>query len=139
MLVPKKIKFRKWQKMRRNDKKKCVASRGLNISFGEFGLRSITENRINSNQIESARRVIARNMGKTGKVWIRVFPDRPFTRKASEVPMGKGKGDPAGYEIEVLPGRIIFEVAGVPIDVARVALIKAGKKLPLKTKFSIKY
>ena len=136
MLFPKKIKFRKWQKMRTNSKKKRVSTKGIGISFGEFGMRSTDSNRINSNQIEAARRVIVRHTGKTAKVWIRVFPDRPYTRKASEVPMGKGKGDPAGFEVEVLPGKILFEIAGVSEDVAKDAFKKASKKLPIKTKFA---
>ena len=90
--------------------------------------------RVRSNQIEAARRVITRSLGKTGRVWIRIFPDRPYTAKAAEVGMGKGKGDPQGYQFEVLPGRIIFEVDGVPEEAAREALRKAGAKLPLKTK-----
>jgi large subunit ribosomal protein L16 len=90
--------------------------------------------RIKSNQIEAARRVISRSMGKSGRVWIRVFPDRPFTAKPAEVGMGKGKGDIQGYQFEVLPGAIIFEVDGVEESVAREALRKAGAKLPLTSK-----
>ena len=134
MLFPKKVKFRKWHTMRRNAKKTRVATRGVELSFGSHGLKAVSEHRVRSNQIESARKVIVRAMGKTGKIWIRVFPDKPFTQKPPEVKLGKGKGDPAGYEVEVLPGRIMFEVDGIPAAEAREALRKAGAKLPLKTK-----
>ncbi len=134
MLVPKKVKFRKWHTMRRNANKVRVASRGITLSFGSFGLKAVSEHRVKSNQIESARKVLARSMGKSGKLWIRVFPDKPFTKKPPEVKLGKGKGDPVGYEVEVLPGRVMFEVDGIPEAAAREALRKAGTKLPLKTK-----
>lgn len=134
MLVPKKVKFRKWHTMRRNANKVRVASRGVELSFGSFGLKATSEHRVKSNQIESARKVLARSMGKSGKLWIRVFPDKPFTKKPPEVKLGKGKGDPVGYEVEVLPGRVMFEVDGIPEAAAREALRKAGTKLPLKTK-----
>ncbi len=120
--------------MRRNANKTRVATRGVELSFGSHGLKAVSEPRVRSNQIESARKVIVRSMGKTGKIWIRVFPDKPFTQKPPEVKLGKGKGDPAGYEVEVLPGRIMFEVDGIPEKDAREALRKAGAKLPLKTK-----
>ena len=134
MLLPKKVKFRKWQTGRINPSKVKVATRGVNMTFGSFGLKAETMARVKSNQIEAARKTISRNMGKTGKLWIRIFPDRPFTRKAAEVGMGKGKGDPQGYEVEVFPGRIIFEVDGLDEAIARESLRKAGAKLPLKTK-----
>jgi large subunit ribosomal protein L16 len=134
MLFPKKVKFRKWHTMRRNAKKSRTATRGVELAFGSHGLKAVSEHRVRSNQIESARKVIVRSMGKTGKIWIRVFPDKPFTQKPPEVKLGKGKGDLAGYEVEVLPGRIMFEVDGIPEAVAREALKKAGAKLPLKTK-----
>lgn len=120
--------------MRRNPSKARVASRGIELSFGSFGLKAMTPARVRSNQIESARKCIVRSMGKTGKLWIRVFPDRPFTKKPPEVKLGKGKGEPQGYEVEVLPGRIMFEVDGIDEKVAREALRKAGTKLPLKSK-----
>jgi large subunit ribosomal protein L16 len=129
MLFPKKVKHRKWQKKRRNPEKSFVATRGVDLSFGSHGLKAVVYKRVRSNQIEAARRVISRAMGKTGKIWIRVFPDRPYTQKAAEVGMGKGKGDPAGYEAEVLPGRIMFELDGVSDEVAREALRKAATKL----------
>ncbi len=134
MLFPKKVKHRKWQTGRRNPNKLRVESRGTTIAFGSYGLKAMSEKRIKSNQIEAARRVISRSMGKTGRVWIRIFPDRPYTQKAAEMPMGKGKGDPQYFVFEVLPGRILFEVDGVTKVVAELALTKAGKKLPVKTK-----
>jgi large subunit ribosomal protein L16 len=134
MLFPKKVKFRKWHTKRMNQNKIGVATRGLEVNFGSFGLKATTYARVKSNQIEAARRVISRTTGKTGKVWIRIFPDRPFTRKAAEVGMGKGKGDPQGFEAEVYPGRIMFEVDGVDEEVAREALRKAAAKLPLKAR-----
>ncbi|OGD67209.1 50S ribosomal protein L16 [Candidatus Campbellbacteria bacterium RIFOXYC2_FULL_35_25] len=134
MLFPKKAKFRKWQTARKNPNKIGVASRGTKVSFGSYGLKATTAARVRSNQIESARVAANRKMGKLGKMWIRLFPDRPFTAKAAEVGMGKGKGDPKGYCFEVKPGRILFEVDGVTEEVAREALRKAGTKLPVKTK-----
>ncbi|MCW9054484.1 MAG: 50S ribosomal protein L16 [Candidatus Pacebacteria bacterium] len=134
MLFPKKVKFRKWQTGRTNKDKVHAAARGTRVSFGSHGLKATTGARVTSNQIEAARRVISRSLGKTGKTWIRIFPDRPFTRKAAEVGMGKGKGDPQGYVAEVRPGRIVFEIDGVSDVVAREALRKAGAKLPLKSK-----
>ena len=105
------------------------------MAYGSYGLKATTAARVRSNQIEAARRVISRTMGKTGKSWIRIFPDRPVTRKAAEVPMGKGKGDPDHFVFEVRPGRILFEIDGVPEEVAREALRKATAKLPLQAKF----
>lgn len=134
MLFPKKVKFRKWQTARKNPNKIGVASRGTRIQNGTFGLRAMSSARITSNQIESARKVLTREVGKFGKYWIRVFPDRPITRKAAEVGMGKGKGDPQGFCYEVLPGRIMFEVGNVSEAVARESLRKAGTKMPVKVK-----
>lgn len=134
MLFPKKVKFRKWHTMRRNAKKGKVETRGVTVAFGSHGLKATSHARIRSNQLESSRKVIARALGKTGKMWLRVFPDKPFTQKPPEVKLGKGKGDPVGYEIEVWPGRVLFEVDGVTDVIATETLIKAGKKLPLKTK-----
>ena len=131
MLFPKKVKHRKWQTKRENPSKVKVATRGVNVSFGSYGLKATSAYRVTSNQIESARKVISKTLGKTGRLWIRVFPDRPFTEKAAEVPMGKGKGEPKGFCVEVKPGRILFEVDGVAEEVAKEALIKAGKKLPV--------
>jgi large subunit ribosomal protein L16 len=134
MLLPKKVKYRKWQTSRKQKNDFRADTRGITLSFGSFGLKAETHGRIRSNQIEAARKTIARQMAKTGKLWIRVFPDRPFTQKGAETPMGKGKGDLQGYEFEVLPGRLIFEVDGLTEAVAREALRKAGAKLPIKTR-----
>ena len=134
MLLPKKIKFRKWQTGRRNSKALSPDTRGSKLSFGSYGLKSISQARVRSAQIESARKVISRTLTKAGKYWIRIFPDRPYTAKAAEVGMGKGKGDPKGYCFDVSPGRLIFEVDGVEETVAREALRKAGSKLPLQTR-----
>ena len=134
MLVPKKVKHRKWQTMRRNPKRVGLATRGTTISFGSFALKATGAARIKSNQIEAARKVLSRASGKTGKIWIRIFPDMPYTRKPAEVKLGKGKGELEGYVAPVLPGRIIFELDGVTEVVAREALRKAGTKLPVKTR-----
>lgn len=134
MLIPKKVKFRKWQVGRVNPKAFTPDTRGVTISFGSFALKAESQARVKSNQIESARKVIARTLTKAGKYWVRIFPDRPFTQKAAQMGMGKGKGDPQGYCFEVLPGRIIFEVDGIEESIAREALRKAGSKLPVKTR-----
>lgn len=134
MFIPKKVKFRKWQTKRTNSKKVTPETRGTKLSFGSFGLKAETSARVKSNQLESARKVVSRTLTKTGKYWIRIFPDRPFTQKAAQMGMGKGKGDPQGYCFEVLPGRIIFEVDGANETIAREALRKAGSKLPMKTR-----
>jgi len=134
MLFPKKVKFRKWHTMRKNKNKAQVATRGAYVSFGSFGLKATQAGRIRSNQIEAARKVISRFLGKTGKTWIRIFPDMPYTQKPAEVKMGKGKGDLQGYAAPVLPGRVLFEVDGVADSIAREALRKAGTKLPVKTR-----
>jgi len=134
MLFPKKVKHRKWQRNRRNMNTLRLASRGTSVDFGSFGLKALEYGRIRSNQIEASRKVLRRSSGKFSKVWIRIFPDRPYTQKAAEVGMGKGKGDPKGYEVEVYPGRVLFEVDGVDEKTAREALRKAGTKMPVKTK-----
>jgi large subunit ribosomal protein L16 len=134
MLFPKKVKHRKWHTMRSNPKKVGKATRGTTVAFGMAGLKTKDPARINSRQIEAARKILSRTTGKTGKVWIRIFPDRPYTKKPPEVKMGKGKGDPEGFQVEVKPGRVLFEVDGVSPEVARIGLIKAGKKLPVKTR-----
>ncbi|MEI6022930.1 MAG: 50S ribosomal protein L16 [bacterium] len=133
MLFPKKVKFRKWQK-KRTKMADRVETRGTTVAFGSFGLKSESVGRITSNQLEAARKAASRHLTKVGRMWIRVFPDRPITSKPAEVPMGGGKGDLDGYCVEVLPGRILFEVDGVPEAVAREALRKASTKLPVKTK-----
>lgn len=111
-----------------------VSGRGTTVSYGSYGVKATSYARVNSQQIEAARRVIKRSIGKFGRMWIRIFPDRPYTAKAAEVGMGKGKGDLKGYEFEVLPGRILFEVDGVDEATAREACRKAGAKLPVKVK-----
>jgi len=134
MLTPKKVKYRKWQTGRTDMTKVTPDTRGTKISFGSYALKAISGGRIRSNQIESARKVTSRTLGKTGRMWIRVFPDRPFTAKPPEVGMGKGKGDPQGYCLDIRPGRLIFEVDGVPEAVAKESLRKAGTKLPISTR-----
>ena len=135
MLVPKKVKHRKWQSKRTNPAKLAKPeTRGSTLAFGSFGLKSESVARVESNQIESARKALQRELTKAGKVWIRIFPDRPVTKKADQVGMGKGKGDLKAYCFEVRPGRIIFEVDGVDEKIAREALRKAGTKLPVKTR-----
>jgi len=134
MLFPKKVKYRKWHTMRRNPKRVGAATRGITVAFGSYGLKSMEAARIKSNQIEAARKVVSRTLGKTGRMWIRIFPDMPYTAKPAEVKLGKGKGDLQGYVAPVLPGRVLFEVDGVTEAVAREALRKAGTKLPVKTR-----
>jgi large subunit ribosomal protein L16 len=135
MLAPKKAKYRKWQTGRRRGARLVKPeTRGITVAFGSFGLKAMTQARVTSNQLEAARRALSRAGGKSAKIWIRVFPDRPFTQKAAEVGMGSGKGDVAGYVVDVRPGRVIFEIDGAPEEMAREALRKAGTKLPLTAK-----
>ena len=131
MLQPKKMKHRKWQKGR----SKGVAQRGTELCFGSFALKSIGRKWISSAQIEAARRVITRTLKKKGKLWIRIFPQKPITSKGSEVPMGGGKGAVDHYVFPIKPGRIIFELDGVEEKLARIAFKKAADKLPIKMKF----
>lgn len=134
MLFPKKVKHRKWQTQRMSPKRLMRPdTRGTKLSFGSFGLKALTDARMTSNQIEAARKVLTRATAKTGKLWIRVFPDRPVTAKPAEVGMGSGKGDPKHYVFQVRPGRVLFEMDGVPADVARAHMRQAGMKLPCKT------
>lgn len=135
MFTPKKVKYRKWQSARLGSTKKVrPETRGITLAFGSFGLKAESQARIRSNQLESARKALVRHLTKVGKVWIRIFPDRPYTQKGAQVPMGKGKGDLQGYCVDVRPGRIMFEVDGVDEVIAREALRKAGTKLPVKVK-----
>ena len=135
MLAPKKAKYRKWQTGRQHpDRRSRPETRGLTVAFGSFGLKALTPARVTSNQIEAARRALTRAAGKGAKVWVRVFPDRPFTQKAAEVGMGSGKGDVAGYVVEVRPGRVLFEVDGVSAELSHESLRKAGTKLPVKVR-----
>ena len=134
MLLPKKVKFRKWQTGRENQGKIGNETRGTLVSFGSYGLKAISAGRIRSEEIEAARKTIAHSLGKTGKLWTRIFPDRPYTQKPAEVKMGKGKGDPQGYEAVIRPGRVLFEVDGIPEAEAREALRKGGTKIRVDTK-----
>lgn len=133
MLIPKKVKHRKWWKGRHRT---SIASRGTTLSFGKYGLQ-VAEGEVwmTSRQIEAARRSISRFIKRDGKVWIRVFPDKPVTSKGQEVPMGGGKGSVDHFVAPVRPGRILFELDGVPEDIAKEAMRRAGYKLPVKTKF----
>jgi large subunit ribosomal protein L16 len=130
MLMPKKVKYRKQQKGRMKGK----AYRGSEVAFGEYGLKALEPGWITSRQIEAARVAITRKVKKGAKVWIRIFPDKPVTRKPAETRMGKGKGNPEFWVAVVKPGRILYEMAGVPEDVAREALRLAANKLPVATK-----
>ncbi len=132
---PKKVKHRKWQTFREHPDKIGVASRGTKVSFGSFGLKAMQPGRITSNQLEATRKILSRASGKTGKVWIRIFPDMPYTKKPAQVKLGKGKGDLVGYVVPVKPGRVMFEIDGLNEVDAREAMRKAGTKLPVKTKF----
>ena len=133
MLFPKKVKHRKWQTGRKSEERLARPdTRGTTVAFGTFGLKATTPSRITSNQIEAARKVLTRVTGKGGKMWIRIFPDRPVTAKPAEVGMGKGKGDPKKFVFEVRPGRVLFELDGVEEAKARDALRRAGAKLPVK-------
>ena len=133
MLMPKKTKFRKQHKGRIHG----VAKGGSELAFGSFGLKAMSPERVTARQIEAARRAITRHMRRMGKLWIRVFPDVPVTKKPAEVRMGKGKGAVEYWVAVVKPGRIMFEVGVVPISVAKEALRLAAQKLPVKTKFVI--
>lgn len=134
MLQPKRTKFRKMQKGRM----KGLASRGAELSFGSFGIKSIEESWITSRQIEAARIAVTRFMKREGQVWIRIFPDKPVTKKPAEVRMGKGKGAPEYWVAVVRPGRILFEAEGVPFEVAKEAMRLAAQKLPVQTKFVVR-
>jgi large subunit ribosomal protein L16 len=134
MLFPKKVKHRKWQTQRMSEKRlNRPDTRGITVAFGSFGLKALTAARVTSNQIEAARKVLTRATAKTGKLWIRIFPDRPVTMKPAEVGMGSGKGDPKHYVFQVRPGRILFEMDGVDEKIARAHLRQAGMKLPVRT------
>lgn len=134
MLQPKRTKHRKAQKGRIRQ----VAKRGSTIAFGSFALKALEPVWMTNRQIEAARQALTRSMKREGNVWIRVFPDKPITRKPQEVRMGKGKGNPEFWAAVVEPGRILFECDGVPVNVAREALELAAQKLPIKTKFIIR-
>ena len=131
MLQPKRTKFRKQHKGRNNG----VAVRGSSVSFGEYGLKATERGRITARQIEAARRTITRHAKRTGKMWIRIFPDKPITKKPLEVRMGKGKGSVEYWVAQVKPGTMLYEIQGVPIETARQAFALAAAKLPIKTTF----
>lgn len=134
MYFPKKVKHRKWHRMRENPSKIKIATRGNELNFGSFGLMAKEGKEIKTNQIESARKTMARFTQNAGKIWIRIFADRPLTQKPLEVGMGKGKGDPFCFVSRVRPGTVIFEVDGLSEADSKEALRKAASKLPVKTK-----
>src|SRR6187431_1156439 len=131
MLLPKKTKFRKYQRGRRRGYSKGQTT----VQFGEFGLKTLEEGWLTNRQIEAARIAMTRKIKRGGKVWINVFPDKPFTKKPAETRMGSGKGNPEGWVAVVKPGRVMFELAGVDEQLAREAMRLAGHKLPVRTKF----
>lgn len=131
MLSPKRTRFRKAFKGRIHG----AAKGGFELNFGQFGLKALEPERVTARQIEAARRALTRHMKRAGRVWIRVFPDLPVSKKPTEVRMGKGKGAPEFWAARVHPGRIMFELDGVPADIAREALALAAAKLPIKTRF----
>jgi len=130
-LMPKRVKFRKMQR----GKRRGMAFRGSTLSFGEFGLKALENAWLSDRQIEAARVALMRNLRGVGKVWIRVFPDKPITKKPAETRMGKGKGDPSHWVAIVKRGKLLFEMDGVPLEVARSAMRIAAHKVPFRTKF----
>jgi len=134
MLQPKKTKYRRQQKGRM----KGNAQRGNQLAFGSFGIKALDSAWITSRQIEAARQALTRHMKREGQIWIRIFPDKPITKKPAEVRMGKGKGTPEGFVAPVTPGRMLFECEGVSLDVAKEALRLAAQKLPIATKFVVR-
>jgi large subunit ribosomal protein L16 len=134
MLQPKRTKFRKQHKGRNRG----LADRGSSVSFGEYGLKAVARGRLTARQIESARRAITRHVKRTGKLWIRVFPDQPISKKPLEVRMGKGKGSVEYWIAQIKPGSMLYEIQGVTEEVAKEAFKLAAAKLPIKTKFTIR-
>lgn len=134
MLAPKRVKHRKTQKGKMRGK----ATRGNTVSFGEYGLQAQEASWITNRQIEAARVAMTRHIKRGGKVWIRIFPDKPITQKPAETRMGKGKGNPEGWVAVVKPGRIMFELEGVPEEMAQRAMDLASAKLPIKTRFVVR-
>ena len=134
MLQPKKTKYRRVQK----GKMKGLAGRGNQLAFGSFGIKSLEETWLTGRQIEAARVAVTRHMQRQGQIWIRVFPDKPITKKPAEVRMGKGKGAPEAFVAPITPGRILIEAEGVPFEVAKEALRLAAQKLPVITKFIVR-
>jgi len=135
MLQPKKTKYRRSQKGRI----KGNAQRGNQLAFGSFGIKALETSWITGRQIEAARQAVTRHMKREGQLWIRIFPDKPITKKPAEVRMGKGKGSPEGFVAPVAPGRIILEAEGVPFEVAKEALRLGAQKLPITTKFVVRH
>jgi len=131
MLMPKRVKFRKQHRGRMRG----AAHRGNSVAFGEYGLQALEPGWVSNRQIESARVAITRHVRRGGRVWVKLFPDKSYTKKPLETRMGKGKGSPEGWVAVVHSGRVMFEIAGVPEDVARVAMTRAKHKLPIKTRF----
>ena len=136
MLSPKRVRHRKVMKQVRH--LRGVENRGTTVAFGDFGLMALDSAWITNRQIEAARVAMTRRLKRGGKVWIRIFPDKPLTKKPAEVRMGKGKGSPESWVAEVRKGRIMYEVKGIPEEIARDALSLAGTKLPVKTKFVVR-
>ncbi len=134
MLQPKKVRHRKQQKGRM----KGLAYRGNEVSFGDYGLKAVGRGRITARQIEAARIAMTRHVKRGGKIWIRIFPDKPVTRKPAETRMGKGKGNPEEWVCVVRPGRMLYEMEGVPLEVAREAFRLASHKLPIETRFVVR-
>jgi large subunit ribosomal protein L16 len=134
MLQPKKTKYRRQQKGRM----KGNAQRGHELAFGSFGIKALEEAWITGRQIEAARQAVARHMKREGQIWIRIFPDKPITKKPAEVRMGKGKGAPEGFVAPVTPGRVLIEADGVPYEVAKEALLLAAQKFPIAIKFVVR-
>ncbi len=134
MLQPKRVKYRKQQK----GKIRGNAMRGNRVSFGDYGLQTLEAGWITNRQIEAARVAMTRHIKRGGKVWIRIFPDKPITAKPAETRMGKGKGNPEAWVAPVKPGRVMFELEGVPVDIARRAMELASAKLPVKTRFLVR-
>jgi large subunit ribosomal protein L16 len=131
MLMPKRTKYRKARRGRRTG----VAYRGSNVDFGQYGLKAVEPSWLSNRQIEAARVALTRHIKRGGKIWIRIFPDKPITKKPAETRMGKGKGAPEGWVAVIKPGRVLFEIEGVSEQLAREALRLAANKLPVKTKF----
>jgi len=135
MLQPKKTKYRRQQK----GKMKGNAQRGNQLAFGSFGIKALQSTWITGRQIEAARQAVTRHMKREGQIWIRIFPDKPITKKPAEVRMGKGKGAPEGFVAPVTPGRILIEIEGVPFEIAKEALRLGAQKLPIITKFVVRH
>src|SRR5215467_12215863 len=134
MMMPKKVKFRKQQRGRRRG----LATRGAKVSFGDYGLQALETGWVTARQIEAARIAMTRHVKRGGKIWIRVFPDKPYTKKPAETRMGSGKGAPEGWVAVIKPGRVLFEMAGVTEELAREAMRLASHKLPIDVKFIVR-